>query len=281
MIIRISKKNRKKPYTMIDNRILNDIRLSLRSRGMLCYLLSKPDDWTVLVTQLIKEFSEGKHVVRKTLNELIECGYIKKIELRNNGYFAGYDYIVSEISEYALPIGVYQKLESGRNRDKTATYRKLENGQSAAGSPRADLSDADKLESGIYNKVLTNKRKQKNKKKKSDCNQVFLKLWEILPKESSNGTKYYFDINDAEIAFLESDYVNESIEILEKAVRLYIKDACNNGYAFHAPHTVFIKFLPIYIDRIKTEPEQPPEQVKIPPKKPLKSILEKTDGGKQ
>ncbi len=42
-IVRVNK--RSNPYVVIDKTALNDDRLSWKAKGVLCYLLSLPDDW--------------------------------------------------------------------------------------------------------------------------------------------------------------------------------------------------------------------------------------------
>jgi len=39
-------------YTMLPNKLLNDSRLDWAELGLLTHLLSKPDDWNVMPTQL-------------------------------------------------------------------------------------------------------------------------------------------------------------------------------------------------------------------------------------
>ena len=34
-------------YSVINNTVLNDDRVSWEAKGMACYLLSKPDDWRI------------------------------------------------------------------------------------------------------------------------------------------------------------------------------------------------------------------------------------------
>jgi len=49
-------KNRKRvnPYSQIDNKMINDERLKAESLGVLVYLISKPEDWTISMKQLQK-----------------------------------------------------------------------------------------------------------------------------------------------------------------------------------------------------------------------------------
>ena len=64
-IMAIIRSNRKTNYTVIDNRVFADHRLSFAAMGLLGYLLSKPDNWTISTAQLVTVTEgTGKHTRR-------------------------------------------------------------------------------------------------------------------------------------------------------------------------------------------------------------------------
>lgn len=63
-------------FTTIDRRPINDDRLSFRARGVLIWLLDKPDDWTIKAEAIAMRGAEGRDAIRATLKELQECGYL-------------------------------------------------------------------------------------------------------------------------------------------------------------------------------------------------------------
>jgi len=90
-------------FYILDKAISEDRRLSWAARGMLVYLLGKPDGWRVSRTALVNE-TEGTRAhtrrdgVLAILSELIDAGYITRNAARGSaGKLAGYDYLVSEI----------------------------------------------------------------------------------------------------------------------------------------------------------------------------------------
>jgi hypothetical protein len=91
-----AKKDASNPYKAMRRATFEDNRLSWEARGLLGYLLVKPDDWRISVTNLINESPGGRDRVYRILNELIEFGYIKRIEVRTKGKISGYDYLVYE-----------------------------------------------------------------------------------------------------------------------------------------------------------------------------------------
>lgn len=62
-------------WVSVDNRAVEDTRLSLRAKGLLLYLLSRPDDWRVYPNQLATISTDGITTVRSCLRELRRCGY--------------------------------------------------------------------------------------------------------------------------------------------------------------------------------------------------------------
>ena len=62
---------RKRPnnFVMLDKTFLEDDRLSFKAKGILAYLLSKPDNWKVIVGNLVKYSKDGKSAVYAGLKE--------------------------------------------------------------------------------------------------------------------------------------------------------------------------------------------------------------------
>lgn len=88
-------------FYVLDKRISEDKRLSWAARGLLVYLLGKPDHWNVSVEALQNETASSGRPTRRDgvytlINELMAVGYVKREKKRIGGAFTGYDYTVSE-----------------------------------------------------------------------------------------------------------------------------------------------------------------------------------------
>ena len=96
-IYRVVKDN-ENPYVMINKFPLNDTKLSWKAKGLLCYMLSMPDDWKFYESELTKHAKDGRDSFRSAIKELILNGYINKGErIRDNkGLLKGYEYTVYE-----------------------------------------------------------------------------------------------------------------------------------------------------------------------------------------
>ncbi len=100
-IIRAPRRDR---FVVMDQRAVEDDRLSWAARGLLCYLLSRPDDWKVLVNDLRKRGNLGRDGIYRLLRELRTVGYARFQRLRDrNGRIRGGIYIIREIADSPDP----------------------------------------------------------------------------------------------------------------------------------------------------------------------------------
>ncbi len=72
-IIRVVKRSH---YMRVMNAVFLDSRLSWEARGLLGYLLSKPDNWQVRVRDIIVNGPARAKKVRRMLKELEKHGYL-------------------------------------------------------------------------------------------------------------------------------------------------------------------------------------------------------------
>jgi predicted AlkP superfamily pyrophosphatase or phosphodiesterase len=73
---RLAKYQADDPFTRVPNTSVNDARLDLKARGLLLFMLSKPDGWTFRERSLADQAGVGRDQVRAALHKLIECGYV-------------------------------------------------------------------------------------------------------------------------------------------------------------------------------------------------------------
>ena len=81
-IIRIKK--RELPFVQIDKRPIEDKRLSWKAKGLLLYLISKPDDWQIFLADLMKRSTDKRTAVSNGLEELEKHHYLEKERIRND-----------------------------------------------------------------------------------------------------------------------------------------------------------------------------------------------------
>jgi DnaD/phage-associated family protein len=80
--IRVKKDAR---YFSASNEPFNDKRLSWEARGLMGYLLSKPDNWIVRKEDLEAQGPAGDYKLRRMLAELRKNGYMNRIRVTKEG----------------------------------------------------------------------------------------------------------------------------------------------------------------------------------------------------
>ncbi|WP_339851157.1 hypothetical protein MKY42_11625 [Paenibacillus sp. FSL W7-1088] len=99
---RVNKQGKTAPaFTRVLNELLQDTRLSFKARGLLAYMLSKPDNFKFHIDELIKHATDGKDSIRAGMKELEKWGYLNRYSIKEKGK------IVSWV------LDVYEKPESG------------------------------------------------------------------------------------------------------------------------------------------------------------------------
>ena len=89
-------------YTIVSQNIMRDKNLSLTERGMLLTLLSLPDNWHLTIMGLCQILPDGKDKIAKTLNSLIDKGYVTRDQGRANG--GKFDSTNLEVHETPIPV---------------------------------------------------------------------------------------------------------------------------------------------------------------------------------
>lgn len=83
-------------YSVIDNTIAKDKRVSLKSRGLWLTIMSLPPDWDFSIRGLATILPNGRDSIYNCLDELCQFGYCVKKQVRSKGQFKGYTYTFTE-----------------------------------------------------------------------------------------------------------------------------------------------------------------------------------------
>lgn len=101
----IIRRRKTSQYSSLHNNLLQDKRLSYSAIGLASYLLSLPEDWTIVKEQIYNHSEkDGRKVVDRCFRELLQFGYM----IAGNGYglkegsrskrpVKQYEYIISDI----------------------------------------------------------------------------------------------------------------------------------------------------------------------------------------
>ncbi|MBZ8174782.1 conserved phage C-terminal domain-containing protein [Staphylococcus delphini] len=85
-------------FVTVHKDFIHDSNISWKAKGILLYLLSRPDDWQIYETELKKHATDGRDSLRTGIKELEEAGYIHRTRIRDErGCFKEYEYHVFEL----------------------------------------------------------------------------------------------------------------------------------------------------------------------------------------
>lgn len=81
---------------MMDKQPLDNPKLSLRAKGLLAYLLSKPPDWRVQIEDICNHCKERPYAVRAALKELVTAGHAKLLKEKSGTQMDGSVWLIHE-----------------------------------------------------------------------------------------------------------------------------------------------------------------------------------------
>lgn len=174
--------NKENPYVVISKEGLEDTRLSWKARGILSYLLGKPDTWKVVMEHLKKEAPDGARSLRSGLLELQFFGYLEKFVEKDKGRFKQFGYNIYEVSQKPdATIDEYNKIKE----NKKAKQRKT-----SYNHPFLRFAQMEKS-TLVSNDIVYNELKHTCEKNGEDmCEKC-----EMLKQKIELGTEYGFEFD--------------------------------------------------------------------------------------
>jgi len=84
-------------YTTVSNEFINDPSLTAKAKGILLYLLSKPNDWETRTEDIVEHMADGIDSIKSGLKELQNSGYMLRRRIHGSrGRFSGWETLVFE-----------------------------------------------------------------------------------------------------------------------------------------------------------------------------------------
>lgn len=80
----ILKKELKNNFTIVNNSILRDMNLDIKSRGLLITMLSLPSEWDFSINGLNQILPDGRTTITSGLKKLEELGYLIRTTIRDD-----------------------------------------------------------------------------------------------------------------------------------------------------------------------------------------------------
>lgn len=206
-------KKRVNPFVQIDKNMLSDKNISWKAKGILSYLLSKPDGWITYLTDVEKQSTDGKDSVSSGVKELEKAGYIERKRIREKGRFKGWEY---NVYEYPQPINA----ESG-----FSGIGETENGKSEDGE--TDVGKSDTSNNDLSNNDLSN-----NDLSINNNNPVGREPIDLIDPEWKEARDFYESQGFGDCAPMIGDMMAEWIKDLSKELVIHaMKVSVENGVA--------------------------------------------------
>jgi len=201
-------------FTIISNELIEDERLSWRARGVLIYMLSKPNDWVFYDTELAKHSeSESVTAIRTAMKELKACGYVKKEAIKGeDGRIKKWITIVSESPDVQKPqcgetsVWNHHNVVESQLLSTDSFTKDLKN----TNNSESDKSDIDKVIEKYkelenlpgFNKITTVRKKAINARIQEEGLQKVIAVLEELNKD-----EYYINAKREGLRWYKFDYV--------------------------------------------------------------------------
>ena len=152
-------------FTIVPNAIFRHNGISAAATGLYCWLFSHDSKTEMTVQFICGHFKEGKDAINKRIKELIECGFLVRVEVRKGGKFAGYNYHLNDT--------VAEKPRRKNRGGKTATV-----------NPQQSNTNNIYNIHNIYNKEILNKEiptKSKKRQYSEKTTKAFSHFAELFP----------------------------------------------------------------------------------------------------
>jgi hypothetical protein len=96
MILPVIRIEKTKNYTVMSNFHLRDKNLSNKAVGLMCKMLSLPEDWDYTINGLSAICKDGRDGIASQIKELERAGYLRREQSRACGKFGDIEYILTE-----------------------------------------------------------------------------------------------------------------------------------------------------------------------------------------
>lgn len=150
----ILRRRRTRNFTIVENEVFSDESLSLEAMGLLAWLRSRPDNWSLSVDHLRNRFKVGRNKMHDLVRELVEAGWILRERTRDpeSKAFNGIEYIVLDEPKPPTP--------HPQNQDVALIKNGTDPEQERNAEPCPDLPEVEKPEVANQDDLIRTERKQ-------------------------------------------------------------------------------------------------------------------------
>lgn len=194
------KRYKKNNFTITDNKLIKDDRLSWKARGIFIYLWSMPDDWNFYVDEVAKHSKNSVGSLQSGLSELEKFGYLKRIRLHGKGgHFSRMAWELSDTGDFTI-------------NPETHSMENTINGKTHRMENRLLLNTNNTNKKETLNKDDT---KKSSSTAATESGQNAFELYQIVvgiltPMQSQNLSEYIRELSDDVVKFAINAMANQT-----------------------------------------------------------------------
>lgn len=177
----IIRNKRKDNFSIINNDVLNDERLSFKARGLLVYMLSKPDDWQFYTSELQKHSEkDGRRSIESALKEIQDAGYLKKEQgHKSDGSFDKVNWLLVDKPTFSPQAQNVQAQNVQAQNVQAQNVQLLNTNNTNTNNTNTDNT-----------KNNTSSKLDEPNSKTSQLKEDFNKLWKLYPNKKGKATAF-------------------------------------------------------------------------------------------
>lgn len=109
-------------FTPLSNKLLQDMRLSLDTRGLLAFIISLPADWIVYKENIQKQLGFGRKRMDRMWNESKKYGYLQSKKFRESNGTWNYEYTITDVPLSTVPLSNDGSTDDGKGYTKQSNH---------------------------------------------------------------------------------------------------------------------------------------------------------------
>jgi hypothetical protein len=214
-------------YAAIPNHVFEETRLSMEARWLLGYLLSKPDNWTVVLRDISNKGNCGRDKARRMIAELVELGYAQKEQARDGGRFSALSLV---IYDEPFPAEAVESVASLPQTENPSTVNPSTEKPATANPP---LVITDNLEKTDYSSERARENDEDGRENRKSVERAFKRAFHQWPTAISDSEP------DAFRAW--SDLTPDERQSAFEDAQRYIEAAKATGRKHVCSHAVYLR----------------------------------------
>lgn len=110
-------------FTALSNKLLQDMRLGIDTRGLLAFIISLPADWIVYKENIQKQLGFGRKKMDRMWSEAKKYGYLKSEKFREPNGTWNYIYTISDVPLSTVPLSIVGSSNAGKGYTKQSNNK--------------------------------------------------------------------------------------------------------------------------------------------------------------